>query len=257
MKFICFLTFMTLYSMSYAQDVIVKNTKEKIEAKILKIGENEVEYKKASNLNGPIYTIKKDEIFIVLYANGEQESFDKIKQKVHMGDSDEIITEDETDSAYDTEGLLYFKLNTWRKDQYQIGKYKSDINTIICSDVSYETFLTQMKIYDFNSYESFLSNKRNYNIGSAFSNIFSAIGFGTGIIAFRDVLNDYDTNIIYISLASFGVGLAFEYGLMRPAYDAAIKTVEGYNEKIIDKSKITYGLDLKINPNGIGLVFQF
>ena len=59
----------------FAQDSILKINGEIISAKILEIGTDNVKYKKFSNIDGPLYTISKDEIKEIIFENGDKESF--------------------------------------------------------------------------------------------------------------------------------------------------------------------------------------
>lgn len=75
----CFL--MTLTSSLKAQnirknDVIITKTNEKIEAIIQEVDASTVKYKKASDPDGPVFTIDKKEISSILYGNGEVEKLD-------------------------------------------------------------------------------------------------------------------------------------------------------------------------------------
>jgi hypothetical protein len=63
----------------YAQDVIVKVNGDEIQSKVVEVSTTEVKYKKFNNLEGPTYTIEKKEIFMIKYANGEKEVFEKPK----------------------------------------------------------------------------------------------------------------------------------------------------------------------------------
>lgn len=63
----------------HAQDRITTKDGIDIQAKILEITDSEVKYKKFSNLEGPTYTINKENILIVRYANGENEIFKSTK----------------------------------------------------------------------------------------------------------------------------------------------------------------------------------
>lgn len=68
---------------TYAQDLIIKNDKTEIKAKILEIGDNDVKYKKKENPTGPTYSVSKSNIMIIIYSNGEKETFpeSQIQQK--------------------------------------------------------------------------------------------------------------------------------------------------------------------------------
>lgn len=60
---------------SNAQDLIIKNDNSTIQCKVLKISNSEIEYKKWTNLDGPIYTIDVEDVIRIDYQNGESESF--------------------------------------------------------------------------------------------------------------------------------------------------------------------------------------
>ena len=60
---------------SFAQDLITTKDGRDIEAKILEVTTTEVKYKRFNNLDGPIFTMSKNEILIVRYENGENEVF--------------------------------------------------------------------------------------------------------------------------------------------------------------------------------------
>jgi TonB family protein len=56
---------------SYAQDIIITNKAQKIDAKILEASVSEIKYKKIDNIDGPTYTLHTDEINSIIYANGK------------------------------------------------------------------------------------------------------------------------------------------------------------------------------------------
>jgi hypothetical protein len=56
-----------------AQDIIVKNDKTEIKAKIEEITETTIKYKKFEMLDGPIYNISVSDVFMIMYKNGTKE----------------------------------------------------------------------------------------------------------------------------------------------------------------------------------------
>ena len=58
-----------------AQDVITLKNGEDIQSLVQEIGEVDIKYKKFDNPNGPNYTLKKSEIFMIRYANGSKDVF--------------------------------------------------------------------------------------------------------------------------------------------------------------------------------------
>ncbi len=56
-----------------AQDIIVKNDKTEIKAKIEELTETTIKYKKIEMLDGPSYNINKRDVFMIIYKNGTKE----------------------------------------------------------------------------------------------------------------------------------------------------------------------------------------
>lgn len=61
-----------------AQDFIVKKDGSVIQAKVTKIGTSEVEYKKWSNQDGPMYSVAVADILAINFQNGEKETFENV-----------------------------------------------------------------------------------------------------------------------------------------------------------------------------------
>jgi hypothetical protein len=68
--FLLFMLVMVAMLYSKGQDIIHKNDTSTIRAKILEVGVNEIKFKKYDNPDGPIYTIKKADVSIIVYENG-------------------------------------------------------------------------------------------------------------------------------------------------------------------------------------------
>jgi hypothetical protein len=56
-------------------DKILLKNGEEIDVKVLEISPNEVKYKKCDNVDGPIVTTYKNDVFMVKYSNGSKEVF--------------------------------------------------------------------------------------------------------------------------------------------------------------------------------------
>lgn len=68
--------FLLLSSISLsAQDVIFKQDGSEIKAEVTEIGSTEIKYKKFENLSGPVYTILKNDVFMIKYKNGTKDVF--------------------------------------------------------------------------------------------------------------------------------------------------------------------------------------
>jgi len=66
---------------AFSQDIITLKNGNDIQAVVQEIGDLEVKYKKFENPNGPNYTMKKSEIFMIRYANGSKDVFADIKEQ--------------------------------------------------------------------------------------------------------------------------------------------------------------------------------
>jgi hypothetical protein len=56
-------------------DILTYRNGEEVKAKIMEVGLHEIKYKKCDNPNGPTYTVKKDEVFMIKYSNGSKDIF--------------------------------------------------------------------------------------------------------------------------------------------------------------------------------------
>lgn len=73
--------------MGMCQDIIVLQSGEEIAAKVIKVGSEEVEYRKLSNQDGPIYTLNPQDIFMIKYQNGEKDVFTHAKASVQTNEA--------------------------------------------------------------------------------------------------------------------------------------------------------------------------
>lgn len=77
-RLILWLLFLCSASLPHAvaQDIIVKNNKEEIKAKVLEVDTDRVKYKLFDSQDGPIYTVLKGQVFMIIYKNGRRETFE-------------------------------------------------------------------------------------------------------------------------------------------------------------------------------------
>lgn len=58
-----------------AQDVLIKRSGEEIEVKVIEIGMDEIKYKRLDNMEGPLFSILKSDVFMIKYENGTKTVF--------------------------------------------------------------------------------------------------------------------------------------------------------------------------------------
>jgi|SRR6476661_2173660 len=60
---------------SYAQDLLTKRNGDELLVKVVEITSSEVKYRRADNLDGPLITLWRSDVFMIRYANGTKELF--------------------------------------------------------------------------------------------------------------------------------------------------------------------------------------
>lgn len=71
-----------------AQDTLFMRTGENIQVKVMEVGISEVKYKKIENIDGPLYSTLKSDLFTIRYENGSKDDFSSIK-KIEFTKSDD------------------------------------------------------------------------------------------------------------------------------------------------------------------------
>ena len=71
-KLFFLLTMCVVFNLS-AQDIIVKRNGDELQCRILEVSKNEVKYKRWTNQDGPAFSEKKSNIFMIKYENGEKD----------------------------------------------------------------------------------------------------------------------------------------------------------------------------------------
>ena len=75
MRKIMTISFLALTTYLYSQDTIRITSRKEIIAKVIEVNKDDIKYKKHSNINGPTYSLSKNEIISITYMNGETEMF--------------------------------------------------------------------------------------------------------------------------------------------------------------------------------------
>lgn len=83
--------FLTIGFKAMGQDVIIKNDKTEINSKVIELTDDVIKYRKFEMLDGPIYSIKKSEVFMIVYKNGMKEYIES-KPKVVKSDTVVVAT---------------------------------------------------------------------------------------------------------------------------------------------------------------------
>jgi hypothetical protein len=81
----------TSYGQTRKNDSILKKDGTKIEATILLVDQQTIQYKKVSDPNGPTFHILKSDVSKVVYGNGESETFPSFDNRARVADGDNVI----------------------------------------------------------------------------------------------------------------------------------------------------------------------
>lgn len=115
-KFFTGVAILLMATSIYAQDVIVTNNAQKIEAKILEVSNSEIKYKEKNNPNGPVFVLGTDEISSIIYENGNVAVYDHHES---AKESETIVKEPNTLKYVSRSGNTYYcDGRTMRGDSY-------------------------------------------------------------------------------------------------------------------------------------------
>jgi len=111
MKNLLFFAVLLFTQICFSQDVIILRNGDEIEAKVTEILNDNIKYKKATNLTGPTYTISKLKVFMIRYESGDKDVFDIDKADINVGDepvaskseSDDLVFVSPSQFIYDPE----------------------------------------------------------------------------------------------------------------------------------------------------------
>ena len=96
--FIVFVLVLVCSVKGNSQDIIIKNDKTELKAKVLELTEDVVKYKKFEMLDGPIYSINKADVFMIMYSNGTKEYVEsKLPQKASSTSAATTVYSDSKD----------------------------------------------------------------------------------------------------------------------------------------------------------------
>jgi hypothetical protein len=62
--------FFSLINIAIAQDQMILTNADELKVKVIEIGIEDISYKRADNLDGPVFKIPKKEVFLVVFGNG-------------------------------------------------------------------------------------------------------------------------------------------------------------------------------------------
>ena len=98
---------------SYGQDIITLKNGDEIKSKVLEVNPDLIKYKNWTNMDGPIYSIVKGDVFMIKYSNGTKDVF-KFTTTVQPG-TPEVQSIKKDKSAVNEEVIIVKSEDDWAK----------------------------------------------------------------------------------------------------------------------------------------------
>lgn len=181
-----YITFLILlfFNSASAQDLIILQSGEEVEAKVIEVGTEEIKYYKTANLNGPIYALKRSEVFLIKYESGHKEIFKDNSESIPLKNK----PVEEKDSVSD---LLSYKSTFFGLRYYQ-GNRK----------ISKSTFISILKT-DPDAYEHYST----YSINKGLGRFFRGVSMLGTIYAVVFIINSDNTNALIAAISGMVSGM--------------------------------------------------
>lgn len=260
-KLIFLLTMCVVFNLS-AQDIIVKRNGDELQCRILEVSKNEVKYKRWVNLDGPAFSEKKSDIFMIKYENGEKDVIahssptsepSAISTNVNDVDSYEYIYEEPTPISH-----TYLKYTTKGKRESGLIKWGNMLPEEQAMDLLSHDWLDFKK-----AREESREGKILANVGASFA-ITGLVGTCVGIPGLVHYIRKDHVDFFYCTFLISGASLAlstptFFIGrrLHKRGHKNATQIVDKYIEAYENGKKNT-GMtvpEFSINSNGNNIAF--
>jgi len=240
-----------------AQDIIVTNKGEEIQAKVEEVGDIQIKYKKFSHLSGPVYSLPKSEIFMIKYENGNRDVF-------NTNNSPDSKKTDNNTSIASSDNNRQAKIQSKVELLESEGKNVKDRSGKILSTYEVLRIMTDTP-EALSLYKKGLSNLKTgsaWGWTSAGSFVLGLTFTAVGAAEYRNSETDKLPATAYVGFGLLGVSLVsvISYGVNRGAGIIKIDSaVDIYNSAAIKKQRNS---DMSLNfgltqSGGIGFVLNF
>ena len=250
--FLFLVTFCIFTTNVFAQDVITLKNGDDIQALVQEVGEVEIKYKKFDNLEGPNYTMKKTEIFMIRYANGSKDVFTDISEPVIEPAKTSLVEQKNNYSQTNTrnENTLLSVRNAQVRNQNGVQLRHSEIMELMKTEPM--------------ALENYKRGASNRRVGKGLAVpglIFCGVGIGLLIGHYATPEYDRDPDMLAASTGFFGLSIAFNIPsiILSSSGNRRIETaVDIYNNSIQRQRSQNMSLNFGITQSGgIGLTLNF
>ena len=226
----------------WAQDIIVTNESERIDANITEVSDTEVKYKKKENPNGPTFVISTAKISSIIYKNGDVQTFKQTAPE-KGGTNGTIKTVREAEDIVFIPGQKIERSD--KRNKYHYGDIELD-------ESLYKDFL---KLTCSDAYKS-------YNTGEAFIWTGCFLG-GAGLGLMLGSLRYVGRDDLTAWGCCFGVGTALAVGggvgFIVGGANKQSKALSIFNNQCASSLNYKQALTLRVGvtQNGLGLTLNF
>lgn len=105
-----------------AQDIIVTNDAQKIDAKIIEVSKSEIRYKETDNLDGPTFVIETADVSTIIYSNGKVVLYNK-ENPQNNNKEQEVKVQNPIEPSSGIEDIKYFFDGLNEQERYTLTKY--------------------------------------------------------------------------------------------------------------------------------------
>lgn len=222
--------FMFFINIGSAQDTIILKNGMELTSKIIEITNTEISYKNWSNIDGPIYRVKKSEISKIKYQNGTSDVFDAFSNSYN----------EKLQINLEKSAEIEMKTSAWGTSFWQNGVKltKSQVNNII-------------KNTNIEAYREIQLAKSYRLVGG----IFSGVGGGIALWSLIDMASGGEPSWTTIGIAAGAVTVGLLIGIAD--YSHTTSAIMIYNKGIKQIGANTINLKFGLCQHGIGLNLNF
>lgn len=230
----------TLALTAVAQDIIIFSNGDEVQAKVTEVSDETVKYKVWSNLDGPSWTKKTSEIFMIRYENGTKQTFSTTRQQPVQQPVQQSIQQQ---SAYLPQQPSTVKMKT--PSAFDFGVYvRGGYNWMtmkLTEGSSIEKYVMGRGAFSFGGYVDYawgqeVTSSPFYNDAQKAKAAINPIGISLGVCyATRGGANksvDIDFDLTYLAI--------------RPALAMRFRRLDGRNDGVMH-----VGLELGVLQNAI------
>lgn len=218
-------------NIGYAQDTIILKNGKELSSKILEITSAEISYKNWSNIDGPIYRVKKAEISMIKYENGTSEVFDTAPNSYN----------DKLQNDLEKTGEIEMRSSTWSGTSFWQNGVKlsrSQVNRVIESSNAEAYREIQLA--------------KSYRIVSS---IFAIVGGGIAGWSLVDLVSGREPSWTTIGIAGGTVAVGLLIGI--GDYSHTTSGIMLYNKGLKQTGANSANLKFGLSKHGIGLCLNF